>query len=96
MGGAKRYPSIASYGGDGFRGLNPSYVLSKIACIIFIVCTTASGALHLMETQAQPIPRTMHGDRTLIDACVYADAARNSVLAAMKSDINGLQMAINC
>jgi len=27
MGGAKRYPSIASYGDDGFRGLNPSYVL---------------------------------------------------------------------
>jgi hypothetical protein len=27
MGGAKRYPSIASYGDDGFRRLNPSYVL---------------------------------------------------------------------
>ena len=27
MGGAKRYPSIASYGDDGFRGLNPSYAL---------------------------------------------------------------------
>jgi len=28
MGGAKRYPSIASYGDDGFRRLNPSYVLA--------------------------------------------------------------------
>ena len=28
MGGAKRYPSIASYGDDGFRRLNPSYVLN--------------------------------------------------------------------
>jgi hypothetical protein len=27
MGGAKRYPSIASHGEDGFRRLNPSYVL---------------------------------------------------------------------
>ena len=27
MGGAERYPSIASYGDDGFRRLNPSYVL---------------------------------------------------------------------
>jgi hypothetical protein len=27
MGGAKRYPSIASYGDDGFRRLNPSYIL---------------------------------------------------------------------
>ena len=25
MGGAKRYPSIASCGDDGFRRLNPSY-----------------------------------------------------------------------
>jgi hypothetical protein len=25
MGGAKQYPSIASYGDDGFRRLNPSY-----------------------------------------------------------------------
>jgi hypothetical protein len=31
MGGAKRYPSIASYGDDGFRRLNPSYVLLPIA-----------------------------------------------------------------
>ena len=29
MGGAKRYPSIASYGDDGFRRLNPSYVLRR-------------------------------------------------------------------
>ncbi|HTF79661.1 MAG TPA: hypothetical protein VK620_36045 [Bradyrhizobium sp.] len=28
MGGAKRYPSIASYEDDGFRRLNPSYVLN--------------------------------------------------------------------
>jgi hypothetical protein len=28
MGGAKRYPSIASYGDDGFRRLNPFYVLN--------------------------------------------------------------------
>src|SRR5712671_1846901 len=28
MGGAKRYPSIASHGDDGFRRLNPSYVLN--------------------------------------------------------------------
>src|SRR5216684_5160035 len=28
MGGAKRYPSIASYRDDGFRRLNPSYVLN--------------------------------------------------------------------
>jgi predicted ester cyclase len=27
MGGAKRYPSIASYGDDGFRRLNPSHIL---------------------------------------------------------------------
>jgi hypothetical protein len=27
MGGAKRYPSIGSYGDDGFRRLNPSCVL---------------------------------------------------------------------
>jgi hypothetical protein len=27
MGGAKRYPSIGSYGDDGFRRLNPSYLL---------------------------------------------------------------------
>jgi len=27
MGGAKRYPSISSYGDDGFRRLNPSYIL---------------------------------------------------------------------
>jgi hypothetical protein len=26
MGGAKQYPSIASYEDDGFRRLNPSYV----------------------------------------------------------------------
>jgi hypothetical protein len=30
MGGAKRYPSIASYGDDGFRRLNPSYVLVDV------------------------------------------------------------------
>src|SRR5712664_3573730 len=30
MGGAKRYPSIASYGDDGFRRLNPSYALSTV------------------------------------------------------------------
>ena len=30
MGGAKRYPSIAVHGVDGFRkGLNPSYVLME-------------------------------------------------------------------
>jgi len=28
MGGAKRYPSIASYEDDGFRRLNPSYGLN--------------------------------------------------------------------
>ena len=28
MGGAERYPSIAFYGDDGFRRLNPSYVLN--------------------------------------------------------------------
>jgi hypothetical protein len=28
MGGAERYPSIASYGDDGFRRLNPSNVLN--------------------------------------------------------------------
>ena len=28
MGGAERYPSIASYGDDGFRRLNPSYLLN--------------------------------------------------------------------
>ena len=28
MGGAERYPSIASCGDDGFRRLNPSYVLN--------------------------------------------------------------------
>ena len=27
MGGAKRYPSIASYGDDGFHRLNPSHIL---------------------------------------------------------------------
>jgi len=28
MGGAERYPSIAFYGDDGFRRLNPSYILN--------------------------------------------------------------------
>ena len=28
MGGAERYPSIAFFGDDGFRRLNPSYVLN--------------------------------------------------------------------
>src|SRR6266702_2818860 len=30
MGGAKRYPSITSYGDDGYRRLNPSYMLWTI------------------------------------------------------------------
>ena len=29
MGGAKRYPSICIFGDDGFRRLNPSYILAR-------------------------------------------------------------------
>src|SRR6266480_4962956 len=37
MGGAKRYPSTAVHGVDGFRkGLNPSYVLIQLNAIIDI------------------------------------------------------------
>ena len=32
---AKRYPSIASYGDDGFRRLNPSYALFDIDSLIW-------------------------------------------------------------
>jgi len=50
MGGAKRYPSIASYGGDGFRGLNPSYVL-RLGRIPFEIVGADGAKLNLLRVE---------------------------------------------
>src|SRR6266446_389154 len=50
MGGAKRYPSIASYGGDGFRGLNPSYVL-RLGRIPFEIVAADVAKLNLLRVE---------------------------------------------
>jgi hypothetical protein len=63
MGGAKRYPSIASHGDDGFRRLNPSYVLrsrpTSASSLVSIAETPRPAGATLLTYRETAVARTL-------------------------------------
>ena len=87
MGGAKRYPSIASYEDDGFRRLNPSYVLNLHWSFAALFMRKTDGVDNETGSSDLPVGRSGASRREGEERDVIASEAKQSMLSLWRDGL---------